>query len=406
MSSYGKGRAMTNFSYLCKPYLYTFTLSLTALSISACSDEPSLSSTLTNQKTDGIPISESAEKPKQNLSLSQNISVDETIEIAAVDDSRGVTIDSDAPVLMELYVVNRAGAAGRQLPNDTAEKLKSYMFGDKLDVIEDDKGWYGIKAMVHREYEDDQGRHITADQEEKIYIRKSDVGSLDKVVLVADDLNILTYLNIGENHVGFENGKPLDNTLQFELINKSLFEKKRALAVNFLSTDNTKIKKENGVLFIPTAKKTVKLVDIETDNDSEARFKYTGQIDFLKQYLIFGQFWESSSYTMFDSITGEQTQDFVEYPYISPDKQYIIAVYANPYDEPNTDFELYRIQNKKIVPIMNAGFKNWMPIDEPKDIFRARDGYLYLAVTHSAAFWKENGSLNDTYQYIRIKVDL
>ena len=402
---------MTIFNDLFKPYLYVFTLSVTALSISACSDESSLSSTVTNQKTDSIPVSESvgtesAAKPKHNLPLAQNISADETIEIAAVDYSRGITIDHDAPVLMELYVINRAGAAGRQLPKDTGEKLKSYMFVDKLEVIEDDKGWYGIKAMVHREYEDDEGRHVTADQEEKIYIKKSEVGTLDKVVLTADDLNILSYSNIGEKYAGVENGKPLDNILTFELIDKSLFEKKRALAVNFLSTDNAKVKKENGVLSIPTAKETVKLVDIDTDNDSEARFKYTGQIDFLNQYVIFGQFWESSIYIMFDRITGKQTQDFIEYPYISPDKQYIIAVYANPYDEPRTDLELYRIQNKKITPIMSAGFKNWMPVDEPKDIFWAKDGYLYLVVTHSAAFWKENGSLNDTYQYIRIKVDL
>ncbi len=402
---------MTIFKYLCKPYLYVFTLSVTILSISACSDESSLSITLTNQKADGIPISESAgtesvEKPKQNLPSSQNISSDETIKIAEVDYSRGIAIAHDTPVLMELYVINRAGAVGRQLPNDTAENLKSYMFGDKLEVIEDDKGWYGIKAMMHREYEDDEGRHVRADQEEKIYIKKSEVGTLDKVVLIADDLNILTYLNIDENYVGFENGKPLDNTLKFELINKSLFEKKREIAVNFLSTDNAKVKKENGVLSIPTAKKTVKLVDIDTANDDEALFEYKGQFNFLSQHLIFGQFFESSSYTMTDKINGEQTQEFIGYPYISPDKQYIIAVYANPYDEQHTDLELYRIQNKKILPIIRAGFKNWMPIEEPEDIFWAKDGYLYLAVTHSAAFWKENGSFNDTYQYIRIKVDL
>ena len=402
---------MTIFNGFFKPYLYVLTLSVTILSMSACSDESGLSSTLTNQKADGISISESAgtesaEKPKQNLPSSQNISADERTEITTVDYSRGITIDHDAPVLMELYVINRAGAVGRQLPSDTAEKLKSYIFGDKLEVIEDDKGWYGIKAMIRREYEDDQGRHITANQEEKIYIKKSDVGTLDKVVLITDDLNILSYSNINEKYAGVENGKPLDNILIFELIDKSLFEKKRALAVNFLSTDNAKVKKENGVLSIPTAKETVTLVDIETDNDSEARFKYMGQIDFLNQYVVFGQFWESSSYIMFDSITGKQTQDFIEYPYISPDKQYIMAVYANPYDEPRTDLELYRIQNKKITPIMSAGFKNWMPVDEPKDIFWAKDGYLYLAVTHSAAFWKENGSLNDKHQYIRIKVDL
>lgn len=145
---------MTIFNYLFKPYLYVFTLSVTILSISACSDESSLSSTVPNQKTDGIPVSESvgtdsAAKPKQNLPSSQNISSDETIEIAEVDYSRGIAIAHDTPVLMELYVINRAGAVGRQLPNDTAENLKSYMFGDKLDVIEDDKGWYGIKAMIH-----------------------------------------------------------------------------------------------------------------------------------------------------------------------------------------------------------------------------------------------------------------
>ena len=60
---------MTIFNDLFKPYLYVFTLSVTALSISACSDETSLSSTVTNQKADGISITESARKPKQNLPL-------------------------------------------------------------------------------------------------------------------------------------------------------------------------------------------------------------------------------------------------------------------------------------------------------------------------------------------------
>lgn len=399
---------MTIFNDLFKPYLYVFTLSVTALSISACSDGSDLSSTLTNQKTDGIPISEpadtdSAEKPKQNLPSSQNISADETTEIATVDYSPGIIIADDAPVLMELYVINRAGAVGRQLPNDTAEKLKSYIFGDKLEVIDDDKGWYGIKAMVHREYEDEEGRHITADQEEKIYIKKSEVGSSDKVVLVANDLNILTYLNIDENHVDFENGKPLDNTLTFELIDKSLFEKKRALAVNFLS-DNKAIKKRNGVITIQLAKDSLKLVDINGDDDGEI-YGYIGQIDALDQHLVEVLYYESLRYQMLDQVEGHLTQEFIDYPYISPNRKYIISAYANPYED-YTDLELYRVNGKEVNPIMRAGFKNWMPIDEPKDIFWAKDGYLYLAVTHSAMFRNGIGNLNDNLQYIRIKVDI
>ena len=67
--------------------------------------------------------------------------------------------------------------------------------------------------MVHREYEDDEGRHVSANQEEKKSIsKKSDVGTFDKVVLTAEDLNILAYLSIGEDYETFENGKTLTIT--------------------------------------------------------------------------------------------------------------------------------------------------------------------------------------------------
>ena len=395
---------MTIFKHLCKRYLYVLTLSVTLLSISACSDESSLSSQITHQKIDGIPITDSIKEPKQYLSSPQNISSDETTKIAEVDYSRGNRIDQDTPVLTELYVINRAGAAGRQLPKDASEKLRGYIFGDKLEVIEDDKEWYGIKAVVHREYADDEGRYVSASQEEKVYIKKSDVGTFDKVILIPEDLNIMSYLNIGEKYVDMVEGKPLDNILQFELIDKALFERKRPLAVNFLSTDKM-IKKKNGVLSIQLVKDSVKFVDSDIEGDTED-YRYLGKFDFLDQHLIEVQYWEGHGYKMVDAVEGHLKQEFSDYPYISPNKQYIMAVYANPYDEPHTDLELYRIQDKEITPIMSAGFKNWMPMEEPKDIFWARDGYLYLAVTHSAAFWKENGSFNDASQYIRIKVAL
>ena len=71
-----------------------------------------------------------------------------------------------------------------------------------------------------------------------------------------------------------------------------------------------------------------------------------------------------------------------------------------------TDFELYSIEGKKIIPIMRVGFKKWMTAAELEDIFWAKDGYLYLAVNHSAAFWTVDGDINQQYQYIRIKVAL
>ncbi|MGO1376099.1 MAG: hypothetical protein ACTH7W_01115 [Psychrobacter sp.] len=320
----------------------------------------------------------------------------------------GIEIDyDDTIVLKQVYVTAKDGAIARQLPSGAARKVKSYIFGEKLDVIEDNKEWYGIKAVVHREYEDDEGRHVSANQDEKVYIKKSDVGTFDKVVLTAEDLNILAYLSVGEDYESFEDGKALNDYLKIELIDKAFFEKKRPLAVDILSKDES-IKKRNGVISIPTAGKVVTFTDKNVDNDGYQIFEYVGQIAPLNQYLVSGGYWESGDYKMIDKNSGETTQTFIDYPHISPNKKYIISAYTNPYEQ-YTDLELYRIKGTDIIPIMSAGFMHWMPMEEPKDIFWARDGYLYLAVTHSAAFWKENGNfndLNDTFQYIRIKVNL
>lgn len=340
---------------------------------------------------------------------SQNVIIDLNKPISAAllaqYNRDGIEIDyDDTTVLKQVYVTAKDGAIARQLPSGAARKVKSYAFGEKLEVIEDNKEWYGIKAMVHREYEDDEGRHVSANQEEKVYIKKSDVGTFDKVVLTAEDLNILAYLSVGEDYESFEDGKALNDYLKIELIDKAFFEKKRPLAVDFLSKDES-IKKRNGVISIPTAKKPVKFVDKDNGDDGDERFDYIGSIDFLNQHLIEGNYWESSNYEMIDKNSGEMTQVFIDYPHISPNKKYIISAYTNPYEQ-YTDLELYKIKGTDTIPIMGAGFMHWMPIVEPENIFWAKDGFLYLAVNHSAAFWKEDGHINDEFQYIRIKVDL
>lgn len=342
---------------------------------------------------------------------SQNVIIDMSKPISASQlaayNRDGIAIDYDnTTVLKQVYVTDKAGAAARQLPSGAARKVKSYDFGEKLEVIEEQKDWYGVQDRIYREYDEDNDSVIETDvtKWEKVFVKKDQTGSINSIALTPDDLNLVSYLSVDENYEHFEKDRALDKYLKIELIDKNMFDNKRNLAVDFLSKDKI-IKKKNGVLSIPTTQKLVKFTDNDVDNDGYQIFAYVGQIDSLNQHLISGSYYESGDYAMIDKETGKITQTFTEYPYISPNKKYIASAYANPY-ELNTDLELYQIDGTNITPIMQAGFKNWMPSTEKEDIFWARDGYLYLAVNHVATYWTADGNLNDQFQYIRIKVDL
>lgn len=315
----------------------------------------------------------------------------------------GIELDYDkTPVLKQVFVTDNNGAVARQLPSGAARKLKDYTFGEKLEVIEEQKDWYGVRDRIYRE-DNDGVTKTDVVKWEKVYVKKVQTGPINTIALTAEDLNMISYLSVAGDSAYFEDGEALNDYLQFELIDKALFERKRPLAVNFLSTDKT-IKKKNGVLSIQLAKDSVKFVDSDIEGDTED-YRYLGKFDFLDQHLIEVQYWEGHGYKMVDAIEGHLKQEFSDYPYISPNKQYIIYAYANPY-ELNTDLELYKIEGNDITPIILAGFKNWMPSTEKEDIFWARDGYLYLAVNHIATYWTADGNINDQFQYIRIKVNL
>lgn len=222
-------------------------------------------------------------------------------------------------------------------------------------------------------------------------------------LLDTNELNRITHLSVGKKDQLFPAGKVLNDYLKIELIDKAFFEKKRPLAVDYLSHKNA-IKKQDSVISIQLVKDSLKLVDIDSDDDGET-YRYIGQIDALDQHLVEVLRWESQNYQMFDQVEGFLTQEFSAYPYLSPNKRYIISAYANPY-EGHTDLGLYKVKGREIIPVMSAGFKNWMPITDPADIFWARDGYLYVAVTHSASAMQIGGRVNAQTQYIRIKVDL
>lgn len=88
---------------------------------------------------------------------SQNVIIDMSKPISASQlaayNRDGIAIDYDnTPVLREVYVTDKSGITAYQLPSGAAKKVQDYPFSAKLEVIEDNKEWYGIRERVFRQY--------------------------------------------------------------------------------------------------------------------------------------------------------------------------------------------------------------------------------------------------------------
>jgi len=330
----------------------------------------------------------------------QNIS-DNSLTIE--NENIGNKIDYDnTKVIRTVYVTDREGVELKQEANENSTTLGIYEYGTKLDVIEETEKWLGIRERITRDFIRD-GSKIQSTGWEKIYVLKNKTGIINEISLLPSDLNIISSLTRNQKTEYFENGKQLKEFLSLELIDKTVFDKNKSTAVNFIIADSSVIKKKNGIIELKCQNKTVKFIDKPDAEEERQEFYYAGQIEFLNQYIIGGSYWESLDYRFIDKTSGEETDIFGEFPFISPDKKNIICIYTNPY-ETTADLELYSISNNKTKHIMSASFKNWMPTVESGEMYWSIDGYLYLTVNHVNSFWTADGHLNEKCQYIRIKI--
>jgi len=220
--------------------------------------------------------------------------------------------------------------------------------------------------------------------------------------LVESDLTIITYLTENDSTTYFNEDESLTKYFKLELIDSKLYKDKKKKAVSFLTADTLAHKKTNGIITLPCQKKTVTFTDLPSEEETNRVYEYIGQINWLNAYMVYGMYWEDYDFTLIDKTSGERTSTFVDFPNISADKKKIICLGANVYEN-TADLDFYIIDNKKIIQKMNTGFKYWMPAGENTDMFWSNDGNFYLPVVATNNFWKPDGSLNDQWQYIRIK---
>ena len=231
-------------------------------------------------------------------------------------------------------------------------------------------------------------------------MKKSAAGGLSEIKLIPDDLNVVSCLDENNN----ESSKILDRYLDVELIDKETFDSLANNRVDYLVADKATFRKVDGVITLKAEEKEVRLVDRPIVGDGGNEFSYLGQYEILNQYVIYIQGNEWWGYDFYDKTTGEASLpgwDFDGFPYLSPNRKYIICISGNPYD-PESNAELYGITDGgKIERIMTATYMNWMPVDAGHaDMFWASDGCFYLKVIHTQLFYEKNPDC----QYLRIKL--
>jgi hypothetical protein len=191
--------------------------------------------------------------------------------------------------------------------------------------------------------------------------------------------------------------------LTLELIEESVFHSKQATAVNQLKRDYS-VTKIKGTLTLPCKNKKVQFTDNVTEDETNKQYSYEGQLTALNQYVIGALYWEDSEYKLIDKTTGTETASFMDMPYVSADKKYVIAIHDDIYE--NVGYlSLSAVTGGGIQPLLLCGFTNWIPVEDQNETpFWGKDGYFYLPVTASDSYLSDNNYSKKEKQYIRIQL--
>lgn len=206
-------------------------------------------------------------------------------------------------------------------------------------------------------------------------------------------------------YTDYDGGTQLADYFLIELIDKDTFLKNKSMAINkLIAVDTTRIKKQKGIIKLPSNKGEISFVDNLSDNESRKEYSFFGEIDLLNVYLMSGNYWEDWNYFFVDKSNGNTVQTFSNYPYLSADGKHIISIDFDTF-EGTTYIDLYDIpDNKEVNPNIGMYVKEWIPIiDNPNSMYWANDNFLYIPVIHNQDYWVADGNFSELKQYIRLK---
>ena len=166
----------------------------------------------------------------------------------------------------------------------------------------------------------------------------------------------------------------------------------------FLSNDNLRIEKQDGVIELPCKNKIVRMEDTEqSENDEDAEiYDYLAEIPDLNQYLVRYTVYRAQEILFIDKQTGNQTKMEGE-PLLSPDKNYVIGTHSNALGTFLMFYKVKQANSFTLKELITVTPQYWtIDYNEKEAIFFSKNNYLYISIT-----FKENYNQRE---YIKIGI--
>lgn len=302
-----------------------------------------------------------------------------------------------------LTVTEASGTHFRENPDFESPVLGVIERNEKVNVIEELEDWFGVSALVQRSVIEN-GSFDMKTKWEKVYVQKKSFASQLNLKLKNDDLNKISMLSKNLETKYFNEIQSLDSLLNIEFISKQDYDTIKGKKINYFVADTNRFEKYQGELVIICKKKKILFKDNPVLNESSQMFHYLGQLPDLNVYVVGCWYWEDFEYKLIDKKTGNELASLNEFPILSQDKGRLISIYGNIYDLTG-DLSYYTFEDKKIISKFDLKFSEWMPTFDLEKIFWGSDNCLYLAIINKNNYWKEDGNMNDDFQYVKIKFD-
>ncbi len=262
----------------------------------------------------------------------------------------------------------------RYQPNIDALDGRSVSLGTQLYITEVLGDWLKVWIRIDK---DEEGNYYKDPVFGTLYIEKELTGDFKELLVKENELYDIVR--------DFERKDiASSDTLQIKFITRNEYLDKRNKVVSVVTYDTLDFKKQDGKLILPCDEKTVTLSDVDTDTDNRCFYTYIGQIPFLNSYFISGAYYEEGNYFLIDKKTGEMSASFSECPIFSPNKQFVVDIWGNLYDN-CSEFVLSKLdEGNKPQVLLTYYFTRWLPFNsafgKEIDYFWVADDEIYVKI--------------------------